>query len=459
MNSLQRFQILGLYGDRDVDITINDNTVIFVGENGLGKTTVLKYMFSVLSGVYSHMPTHKFDKIVITISNKEYTLSSNQAKTAKVINPNSIRRLPVQFRRELFKLDREDGISINDVLNIANKLNYPVKMILDILQYNSENNNNDIHQIEMNFDESHITQIPNALGARVLYLPTYRRIEEDLSYIIQERQNFRDPEELQTIFEFSERGSHSYIELVEFGMQDVKDKIKKKCSELSRYSEASFKELAYLNLGDVIDKKYRMSEQTFTSVQDSDIEKFKLCVSRNNKNMLNNKQIQLLTQILHGNKPQANETQRQILLYYFRNLLALQDELEKKEKGISDFCSMCSEYLSLSDKIMIYDISKFDVQILKQRSNEPIDMSDLSSGEKQIVSLFSHLYLQDKDELFVIIDEPELSLSVPWQKRFLCDIRNGSSCTGLIVATHSPFIYDNNLFKYAHGLKEYFING
>jgi hypothetical protein len=40
-------------------------------------------------------------------------------------------------------------------------------------------------------------------------------------------------------------------------------------------------------------------------------------------------------------------------------------------------------------------------------------MRTLSSGEKQIVSLFSHLYLSGQQLFFVIIDEPELSLSVP----------------------------------------------
>jgi hypothetical protein len=55
----------------------------------------------------------------------------------------------------------------------------------------------------------------------------------------------------------------------------------------------------------------------------------------------------------------------------------------------------------------------------------------------------------------VLIDEPELSLSVPWQKRFLVDIINGDFCAGLVAVTHSPFIYDNKLKPYAHSLGEF----
>jgi ABC-type transport system involved in cytochrome c biogenesis ATPase subunit len=84
-----------------------------------------------------------------------------------------------------------------------------------------------------------------------------------------------------------------------------------------------------------------------------------------------------------------------------------------------------------------------------------IGLSDLSSGEKQIVSLFSHLYLSGRDRYFVLIDEPELSLSVPWQKRFLVDIKKGTFCAGLVATTHSPFIYDNELRPFAHAIGEY----
>ncbi len=83
-------------------------------------------------------------------------------------------------------------------------------------------------------------------------------------------------------------------------------------------------------------------------------------------------------------------------------------------------------------------------------------MRILSSGEKQIVSLFSHIYLSEITGYFVIIDEPELSLSVPWQKRFLPDIIENSRCNGLVAVTHSPFIFQNNVLdNYTHNLEEF----
>ena len=80
----------------------------------------------------------------------------------------------------------------------------------------------------------------------------------------------------------------------------------------------------------------------------------------------------------------------------------------------------------------------------------------LSSEEKQIISIFSKIYLSDRDKRFIVLfDEPELSLSMLWQKQLLPDIVNSNKCDFLLAVTHSPFIFDNELDKYAVGLSEY----
>ena len=83
-----------------------------------------------------------------------------------------------------------------------------------------------------------------------------------------------------------------------------------------------------------------------------------------------------------------------------------------------------------------------------------IDLSMLSSGEKQVFSLFLHLYLDNAKDQTVIIDEPELSLSVPWQKRFLTDILDSAPCSFIMAVTHSPFIYQNRLKDTAVDLRQ-----
>ena len=146
----------------------------------------------------------------------------------------------------------------------------------------------------------------------------------------------------------------------------------------------------------------------------------------------------------------------QVICHYFTKLMAFHEELEAKEAKIVNFCRVCNDYMATKE--FRYDTSNFKFTIRPKEVGEEISeikLHHLSSGEKQIVSLFSHLYLSGSKKYFVLIDEPELSLSVPWQRKFLLDIRNAHFCTGLVAVTHSPFIYDNELKKYAHGLGEF----
>jgi predicted ATPase len=84
-----------------------------------------------------------------------------------------------------------------------------------------------------------------------------------------------------------------------------------------------------------------------------------------------------------------------------------------------------------------------------------VDIESLSSGEKQIISLFALLYLQKETELAIFFDEPELSLSIEWQKTLLPDIVNSGKCKFLFSTTHSPFIFENELEGSTVDLAEY----
>jgi predicted ATP-binding protein involved in virulence len=75
--------------------------------------------------------------------------------------------------------------------------------------------------------------------------------------------------------------------------------------------------------------------------------------------------------------------------------------------------------------------------------------------EKNIISLFSKIYLSDSKEFIVLFDEPELSLSLFWQKLLLPDIVSSQKCKFLLSVTHSPFIFENDLAEYAIGLNQY----
>ena len=122
---------------------------------------------------------------------------------------------------------------------------------------------------------------------------------------------------------------------------------------------------------------------------------------------------------------------------------------------IKIFRDVCNKYLV--NKEIFYDESNISIYIKSKITEEKIDLKNLSSGEKQIISIFSRIYLSSEEKRFLVLfDEPELSLSMLWQKELLPDIVNSNKCNFLLAVTHSPFIFDNELDRYAVGLNEYF---
>lgn len=69
-----------------------------------------------------------------------------------------------------------------------------------------------------------------------------------------------------------------------------------------------------------------------------------------------------------------------------------------------------------------------------------------------MISLFGRLYLYEREKI-VLVDEPELSLSIGWQQQILVDFINAPSCRQVIAITHSPFVFDNDLEPFARSMK------
>jgi predicted ATPase len=68
-----------------------------------------------------------------------------------------------------------------------------------------------------------------------------------------------------------------------------------------------------------------------------------------------------------------------------------------------------------------------------------VDSEQLSSGEKQMLSLLSYCIFYENAIIF--IDEPELSLHVDWQRLFVPTLLKLNTSNQYFMATHSPFIY------------------
>ena len=79
-------------------------------------------------------------------------------------------------------------------------------------------------------------------------------------------------------------------------------------------------------------------------------------------------------------------------------------------------------------------------QVYFDTHSRKLKLTDLSSGEKQIIITFASLIfgLKGKNRGIFIVDEPEASLHLEWQSKFVTAILKTNKNVQLIFATHSP---------------------
>ena len=78
--------------------------------------------------------------------------------------------------------------------------------------------------------------------------------------------------------------------------------------------------------------------------------------------------------------------------------------------------------------------------------NEPVAPEKLSSGEQNQLVMYYDLIFSTDPGTLVLVDEPEISLHIVWQRLYLEFIRKITSITGsgFLIATHSPQLIHTN---------------
>lgn len=79
----------------------------------------------------------------------------------------------------------------------------------------------------------------------------------------------------------------------------------------------------------------------------------------------------------------------------------------------------------------------------KTERGERINWIDLSSGEKQLLIILLTVLCQDEKPSILLMDEPEISLHLRWQYELIEILRTLNPNCQLIIATHSPSIFNH----------------
>jgi predicted ATP-binding protein involved in virulence len=134
--------------------------------------------------------------------------------------------------------------------------------------------------------------------------------------------------------------------------------------------------------------------------------------------------------------PQVRQINRlvELISTYNDDVRGVMEPVERYRNSINGF-------LADSGKELIFDKSG-NLQVAIAEDQKPRPITALSSGERQLVVILTHLAFnrQAKRANVLIIDEPELSLHLRWQEQFVDAVASASPGVQLILATHSPSI-------------------
>ncbi len=111
------------------------------------------------------------------------------------------------------------------------------------------------------------------------------------------------------------------------------------------------------------------------------------------------------------------------------------DALQEVQDSVSGFVDTLNSFFK--DKTVEFNL-KSGISI-KASDNTSLPPSSLSSGEKQLLLLFCNTLITRSDQAIYLIDEPEISLNIKWQRQLIQSLFNMSAKRKVqfVLATHS----------------------
>lgn len=431
---IRNFKIFGLHGYKDVEIDFPGPARIIIAENGTGKTTILAALYAFLKKDFYRLMKIKFERIECVLADSALPLKVLWTDVQTFEVSPELEKLgkygaagPGQIREAIRQLDSSsdfaDDVLLNDIYMRSPLDADEFQEIIVKIQQSMPAMPKSLAEVTSSLDA--------ALGSiELLYLPTYRRVELPSIPTLRRARNSRNRP----------------ADTVKYGLRDVQDRLTEILNDIQRYSNSQYRAISASIIDDALGGKINPASIRDTKLPD--IDALRLFFSRVEGEQSTTDRLASLRSLYESGEI-AHQDQL-VLRYFLSKLNAVVERTKRLESNVQTFVEKVNVYLNLSsdEKTLTYDSDRMKVIVNDNFTGGEIDLEALSSGEKQVISLLSHLYL-DPGEKILLIDEPELSLSIDWQKRLLPDLMSAPSCAQLLAITHSPFIFDNELDPYA----------
>lgn len=475
---VESFAITGLYGYRSISLSSDYAATVLIAKNGSGKTTLLGALDAFLRCQFSRLRDLEFSEITCKLRgiNEELVIKKSDVREFVDVGPSSalasyavtIDVTPSALFRFIMEEYGDTKLSHTDLIED------PIySAILKRSGYSRNQTNIACEQLksevlDINENIRRIYPLVKSVMSDidVVYLPTYRRIELPL---IEEA---RDLNGRRRRPKFRFAGNSLFTADIQFGLKDISERLSELNQSILVESNQGYRQFSANIINELIDGTFDKEDSSAKDIPNK--EELTLFFARlkdyRNPRSFSPVSVPNIDKIYNGQG--ITWESNKFLRYFLGQLSTVIAATRDIERRVEDFISSCNRYLSteniaspgefgvdllhtspnLEDKVLRFNRQNLKVHVESVPTGRKISIDALSSGEKQMVSLFAKLFLYPREKL-VLIDEPELSLSIDWQRQILVDVVNAPLCRQVIAITHSPFVFDNDLETFAKSLQ------
>jgi predicted ATP-dependent endonuclease of OLD family len=446
---LEEMIIENLYGFMNKTVKFNDGISILVGINGSGKTSVLNLINWMLKPSFPDLCQTEFKKISLKFSyeNESYLLVCEQNDIELLVNLSNLTK----------------NKSYNSI-NVAFVI-HPKRITKDeSLKEQVDNEYNHLvpedHEIETWGFLFNILPKPVIIGLdRYIYTEegSSVRIQDEKLFstsgkIIKRKQNVSSP--IDNVVSILNKEYNNYRNVVLKLYGSLNEKIMLSAFDDIITSKNIMKWLSRTR--PTIDKINLLEKQVIDFLKENN------WIKQDNTdnisaNKIKNYFVSLRSILRSDNKSDenyelvllANVSQFKKINDLIAEFSQFEDETKKLYNQLKLFLDTVNHFFKDSSKELYFNKETSEIKFnLLNKDLKIIEterrLTNLSSGEKQILILLTYLRYNNNQNV-LIIDEPELSLHPKWQGDFLDAVHKlmpGES--QLIIATHSPEILGDN---------------
>jgi energy-coupling factor transporter ATP-binding protein EcfA2 len=441
--SIARIHVQKLFGEYDYVLHAQsgkaniDKLMILYGDNGSGKTTILRCLFHLLAPEEDR--GHKSEVAAIPFQSFEIRFSSGEKIRAFRKGPNLVGTfsMTLYFKGKkkqthefvadkdfrVHAISKQDDLQTKKLLRALATLNLALFFLSDDrtvrIAGGDEVAQSSVHEIDS--DEIILTESSHVLRHRI---PGGHEDSESTAH---------------RLLSESLRRAESWIQT-----QVLKGSSAGESSVNSLYNEIINRFLT-LREGESLqsDSNKRTIETRVTQLEkrSRDYAKYGLLPEFQGKDIVS---------AVSRSKPSHISIVTNVLTPYLDSIEKRLDALERTYREVDTFVKVINSFFK--NKAIRFDLHKgFEV---RANSGKHLPPAVLSSGERHLLLLFLNTITAFERTCLFIIDEPEISLNIKWQRKLLSSLLEcvGDNPVQYIFATHSFELlaqYKNNVLRLA----------